>query len=200
MRLSYKIITRLIHLIMKTFFGLKIIHMERISSIKNNLIAANHISWVDPPFIGSIFPFEIHYLAKAELFKNKFFGRLLEFLNSIPLRRGTIDRKAVEKAQQVLEKGHSLLLFPEGSRKVFKAKAGIGKIAYQMQKNIIPIYIHNSNQLWKCFLRKSNLQIVIGKPISISDFTEENKKKLYYEIAEYTLKKIYELKNDCSNS
>jgi 1-acyl-sn-glycerol-3-phosphate acyltransferase len=185
---------------MKIFWNLEIIHPEKREHIENCLIASNHISYFDPPFIGSIIPIEIFFLAKAELFENPILKILLPRFNTIPIRRGTIDRNAIKQAEKILTDGNSLLIFPEGTRKNVKVKAGVGKIAFQMQKNIIPVYIKNSDHFLACFLRKKKLQIVFGDKINISRFSNDDEKRIYYEIAEYTISKIYELENECKNS
>ncbi|MCD4818799.1 MAG: 1-acyl-sn-glycerol-3-phosphate acyltransferase [Candidatus Cloacimonetes bacterium] len=201
MRKSYRFIINIVQFKMKLLWNFKIINKERLLQIENCVIAANHISLFDPPFIGSIFPKEIHYLAKAELFKNKILGKIITYVNAIPIRRGTIDRNALNAVESLLNKGDSILLFPEGTRKSSKVKAGIGKITSETGKNILPVYIQNSDHLWQCFFRKKKLVIVIGEIIDITEFQNiEDRKDKYRKIAEHTLKKIYELKNECENS
>jgi len=201
MRITYKFIISSVKFIMRVLWNYKIINKDKLSQFQNCVIAANHITNFDPPFIGSIFPKEIHFLAKSELFRNKIFSKILHFLNAMPIRRGSIDRKAINSVESLLNKGHSILLFPEGTRKSSKAKAGIGKITSETGKNILPVYIHNSDHLWQCFLRKKKLQIVIGNIIEIKDFQGiEDRKEKYKTIAEYSLNQIYELKNECKNS
>jgi len=183
---------------MKIFWNYRVIHKGRLNSLNNCIIAANHISLNDPPFIGSIIPIEINYLAKSELFKNRIFAKFLTYMNAIPIQRGKVDRIGLRKVEEKLENGQSILLFPEGTRKSSKAKAGIGKIAIQTRKDIFPIYIKNSNHFFKCFLRKERLKIVIGEKIIIKPFLEKGEgKETYRNLANYTLKKINELENDC---
>ncbi len=67
----YNFLTLIIRKFAKIFLGLKIENEERLADAQNCIIVANHISIFDPPFIGSLIPFEIHYLAKSEIFKNK---------------------------------------------------------------------------------------------------------------------------------
>ena len=165
MRFSYRIITACVRAYMKLFWRLEIINSDRLDQIGNCIIAANHISAFDPPFIGSIIPTEIHYLAKSELFKNKIFGTFLKYLNCIPIKRGKIDKAAITMVKLVLRKGHSILIFPEGTRKSNKVKSGIGKFAIEARKDICPILVENSTEFWKCFLGKKRLRIIIGEKI-----------------------------------
>ncbi|MDP8202299.1 MAG: lysophospholipid acyltransferase family protein [Candidatus Tenebribacter burtonii] len=183
---------------MKIFWKLKIINSERLIEVSDCIIAANHISAFDPPFIGSIIPTEIHYLAKAELFKNKLAGAFLLYVNCIPIKRGRIDKSAITMVKLILRNGHSILIFPEGTRKSSKVKAGIGKFAIETKKDIIPMYIHNSTNFLKCFLGKERLKIVIGEKITAKSFAEmANIKENYKNLTDSVMEKVYELKNEC---
>ena len=198
MRFFYNVITSSIRCIMHVFWNYKIINKERFDNIEGSIIAPNHIRALDPPFIGSAFKKEIYTLAKIELFQNPLFAKLLCYLNSIPIKRGKIDRTAIKTAQNVLTKGYSLMMFPEGTRKSDSVKAGIGKIAFETQKNIVPIFIQYPSSLFKSFFRMESLKIVIGEKILISQFKEsERVKNTYREIAEFTMQKIRELENEC---
>jgi 1-acyl-sn-glycerol-3-phosphate acyltransferase len=195
---TYGAITFSVRQFMKAFWRLEIINKERLGNIGNCIIAANHISAFDPPFIGSIIPTEIHYLTKAELFKNKLFGAFLLSVNCIPIKRGRIDKKAITMVRMVLRKNHSILIFPEGTRKSTNVKSGIGKFAIEMKKDIVPIYIENSTDFWSCFLGKKRLKIVIGEKITAESFSEmESSKENYRQLAQEVMDKINELKNEC---
>ncbi len=198
MRWSYSFITACVRIYMHVFWGLKIINKERLAGITDCIIAANHISAYDPPFIGAIIPTEIHYLAKAELFKNKLMGAFLVYVNCIPVKRGRIDKSAITMVKLVLRKGHSILIFPEGTRKSSKVKSGIGKFAIEAKKDVCPIYIHNSTNFWKCFFRKDRLKIVIGEKVKASKFIKmESAKENYKLLADDIMEKVYGLENEC---
>ena len=198
MRKTYSLIINLVKYYMIVFWGLEIINKERLSSVQNCIIAPNHVAAVDPFFIGSIIPVEIYYLAKIELFSNKAVGSILKFLNAIPVKRGMIDKAAIRFVTRVLNKGHSILIFPEGTRKSASVKSGVGKFAMQLKKDILPIYIKNSPYFWKCFLRKEKLKIVIGEKIKAESFSNLDEiKENYRSLAEHVLKKINELSNEC---
>jgi len=126
-------------------------------------------------------------------------NRFFRAFNSIPIKRGAIDRKATAKIEELLAEGKSLLMFPEGTRKNVKVKAGIGKIAYQLKKDIFPVRIINSDDLWSCFLRKKKLQIIMGDKITICTFSGEETKATYQHIADYTINVIYGLKDESAN-
>lgn len=197
MRKTYFLICFFIRLFMKLFWHYKIINKERLKTLDNCIIASNHISAYDPTFIGAIMPMEISYLAKIEIFKNPIFARFLKYVNAIPIARRKIDRKAIENVIEKLRSGHSMMIFPEGTRKSYKAKPGIGKIAIQTQKDILPIFMINSDDFRKCFFRKDRLKIVIGNKIKIDQLKHfKETKSDYRALADFILEKINELKDE----
>lgn len=81
------------------------------------LYVANHQSFYDPPLVGcQIKRRPCAFLARATLFDNPFFGRLITFLGSIPLEGGGRGAGALRAAMKELEAGRGVLLFPEGAR------------------------------------------------------------------------------------
>jgi cytidylate kinase len=111
-------------------FGLRINRKGNVDYKENFVFACNHKSYADPPFAGSILQREVHFIAKAGLFSNVAFAWLLRTLNAIPLRRGIFDRDAMNLVLELLRKGRSLMIFPEGSRvyrgELGKPKSGVG--------------------------------------------------------------------------
>ncbi len=197
MQIGYFIIKSSYLIFMKIFCHLQIIGKEKLADSQNCIIASNHISAFDPPFLGAIFPQEVFFLAKAELFKNKFFGKILEALNSIPIKRGRIDRTALKRVHQVLANKRSIIIFPEGTRKATKVKSGVGKFALEMKVDILPILIENSDKFWQCFFRKKRLIITIGDKIRKEEFSEwQPTKENYRKLADHVFQKIKSLHHE----
>src|SRR5438093_712501 len=80
------------------------------------IVASNHISFWDPPFIGSALPREMHFLAKEELFRTLGLGPLIRGLKAIPIRRGVADMRGRARAMATPKRGEAVLMVPEGSR------------------------------------------------------------------------------------
>ena len=197
MRFIYKLATYFFRLVMYLIGNYRIINRERLDNWSSCIIAANHISYFDPPFIGAIIPQEIYYLAKSELFKNPLFGSILRFVNSIPVKRGVFDHKTLDQLNDLLGKKRSILIFPEGSRKSFSAKPGIGILVYETKTPVLPVYIENSNDLKSCFLRKKRLNIYIGERMDPAKYQNlPADKKTYRLIAGEILEQINRLPDE----
>jgi len=191
MKIVYRVSTYFFRTIMKLAGNYRILNRERLDNWESCIIAANHLSYFDPPFLGSIFPHEIYYLAKSELFKNPLFGGILKYFNAIPVKRGVVDRNTISRLKKILAKNKALLIFPEGSRKSFSAKPGIGILVYDMKVPILPVYIENSNHMLSCLFRKRRLNIYLGEKIQPDKYVNmPADKNTYRLIAEEILEKI----------
>lgn len=113
------------------------------------IVASNHISFWDPPLVGTAAVRELHFLAKEELFRSPVLGPLIRSLNAIPIRRGVADLSGLTKAMEVLRAGRALLMFPEGTRarggELKAARPGVGMLAVATGARIVPVYISGSD-------------------------------------------------------
>ncbi len=198
MKTYYKVISRATRWMFKYIFGLKIVSEGDYSEVikERCIIASNHLSNFDPPLIGSTMPIAIHFLAKEELFKVKPLGWLISKFNATPIRRGVVDTRAITKINEILNKEETIVIFPEGSRKSFTAKPGIGLLAMNTQSRILPIYLENSNHLVQCLFRIKRLKMYIGKPLDKSYYENlELNKESYRQLSKNILDIINGLKD-----
>jgi len=181
------------------FFRGKVNGRENLPKSDPFILASNHISYFDPPLVATFTSREMFFFAKKELFKNRIIGALLSKVNARPVRRGAFDRGGIETAVQLLDRGKGLVIFPEGTRSLtddfLPTKPGVGMIACQAKVSIVPVFIHGSNALWKCFLGAAKLRITYGEPLSKNYIVSlEAGKKSYLVITEEIMKRIRVLK------
>ena len=176
-----------------------IIGRENVPSHGGFILASNHISYYDPPLVGSWQKRRLYFFAKQELFRNPLFGAVLRACNSLPVRRGTIDRQAIGLAVETIHRGYGLAFFPEGTRsrtdQFLPAKPGVGMVARAAECPIVPAYLHGSNRLKNCLRRRIRFTIVYGEPISadwVKSFSSD--KTGYQAIAEAVMERIAQLR------
>lgn len=152
----------------KVIFRIRVTGRENVPKAGGFILATNHKSYFDPLFLGSWAPRELYYFAKRELWKNKIFGSIITRTNALPVKRGAIDRQAIEDSLNVLKSGYGLVIFPEGTRSLsddfLEPKPGVGLIAAKARCPVIPAYIKGTNQLKQCFLGSQKLEIRFGRP------------------------------------
>lgn len=164
--------------IFRYVFRCKVVGSDNIPKQGGVIIAANHLSLWDPPLAATFVPRYVHFMAKEELFKIPVFGYVIRKLRSFPVRRGASDRAAIRAAITLLNDGHCLGLFPEGTRSktgaIRKAESGLALIALKAGVPVVPTAVIGTNKI----MSKSNflpkLEVRYGKPIQfVSDQTDK---------------------------
>ena len=152
----------------------KVFHRWQVSGAGNIpqegavIIAANHISNLDPPLVGSGCERKVNFMAKAELFKIPVLGWLIRDFGAFPVRRGAGDRAALRTVFKLLEDGQVLGLFPEGTRsksgETEEGQSGAATFALRAKATVVPAAIIGPVGLFK------PLKLIYGKPVDLSRF------------------------------
>lgn len=170
--------------------GLRAEGTEHIPAEGAVIFAPNHKSNFDPPAIGVCSPRVIHYMAKEELFKNAFFGAVLRYFGTFPVRRGTVDRAAIRQAMRELKKGNPLGIFPEGTRihgnRIGRFHDGMASLALMTGTPIIPVAVIGTEKLPK---KEGPLAVIFGEPIPVAKgrATDERMKEVNDQVREALL-------------
>jgi len=200
MKFLYRASITFIKTLMHFVWNMRIIGMNDIHFKSGCIVCANHQSAFDPPFLGSILPFECYFMAKAELFKNKAFGALIAYFNAIPVHRMGFTRGTIQKFVSLLNNKNNIMIFPEGSRKSFSAKPGIAKIAWETDAPIYPVKIENVDDLWACFFRKKQLRFIFREPFYAKEYKALVAESEYKKLATMILDRINGIENEHRNS
>ncbi|MDO4282820.1 MAG: lysophospholipid acyltransferase family protein [Clostridia bacterium] len=176
-------------------YRVRYVNKEAEENLDKCLICPNHSNTLEPLWIYAKTD-NLWIMAKAELFKYKFFGYLFRKCHVFPIRRGEKDVKSVMHAINIFSEGEKrkLLIFPEGKRiKKDKekgiAKVGAAYIAYKANVPIIPVYLTKNARLF------SKVYVIYGKPVYVTKEIAEDKAKLN-EFAKSMLDEAYKLKGD----
>lgn len=132
---------------------------------ENYLIASKHQSAWETIAFNIIFPKPVFFL-KRQLFWIPLFGMYLKKYGMIGIdrkeKRYAYLRSLITKAQESLEKGRPLLIFPEGTRmepgKHIQYRSGIYTFYHALNIQVVPVAL-NSGLFWgrKSFLKKPGL-------------------------------------------
>lgn len=157
------------------------------------ILAANHISALDPVMIISHCPRTLHFMAKDELFKNPVFASFLKKMNVFPVKRQTSDKRALEFAKRIISSGWVLGIFPEGSRikdaSPKRAKNGVSYLAAKTKADVLPVSIYKAPGVRKL---RPQITIRFGKLIKNSElgFSEEYSQQKIRESSEKIMSAI----------
>jgi 1-acyl-sn-glycerol-3-phosphate acyltransferase len=167
------------------------------------IVASNHISFYDPPFIGTALVRELHYLAKEELFRQPVLGPLITYFNSIPIRRGMADLSGLHRAMECLKAGNALIVFPEGSRmrdgELHPGRPGVGMLAVNTDAMILPCFISGSDRPNQWIWKRGTLGVSFGPARTWRDYAggaagETAGRALYQSVADGVMRDIAALK------
>ncbi|MBQ3038116.1 MAG: 1-acyl-sn-glycerol-3-phosphate acyltransferase [Clostridia bacterium] len=190
------IVFNIVKVILRVFlffvFRIKVYGKENMPKDGGIIVAINHRSYWDVIVAGVCTPRRLGFMAKAELFKNKFFGWLITSLGAFPVQRGKGDIGAIKAALTRLRDGEVVAMFPEGTRvkkgQKGNAKPGAVMLATKAQIPIVPVKISGGYK-WM-----SKVNVLIGEPVEYSAYYGE---KLTIEtlqgLSDDLLHKIYAL-------
>jgi 1-acyl-sn-glycerol-3-phosphate acyltransferase len=144
------------------------------------IIAANHLSNADGVLVGGwLTPAlgrRIHWLGKREMIDWPILGRLAQAGSVHPVDRGSADIEAFRLAQRILDDGHVLVIFPEGTRSptggLQEAKDGLAILALRTGATILPVGIAGTDRFWPRGRRPrpgGRLTLRVGEPFRLSD-------------------------------
>lgn len=164
-----------LHIVAKIFFRivfrLEATGMHHVPESGPVVVCCNHLSFWDPPVLGTPLKRKIHYMAKAELFRVPLLGWLIRQLGAFPVKRGGVSKDSIRTARQLLLDGKMLGIFPEGTRSRSGggiAKRGAANLAMKTGATVIPAAIVGN---YKPF---GKLRIYYGPPVDLSEFAGDD--------------------------
>lgn len=152
------------------------------------LVCANHSNFVDPVLVALAFGGHrhIHFMAKIELFKNKWFGGFLTKLGAFGVDRDGADISAIRSVMKYIRAGDKVGIFPEGTRVstdgAVQAKSGAARMAAKLKVPIVPVFVTRRKWIFR------KVKIVIGEPIYVPAGTED-----FRQVTDALMDKIAEL-------
>jgi 1-acyl-sn-glycerol-3-phosphate acyltransferase len=170
----------------KMVLGLKIdvTGLERLELENTYIFMPNHISLLDGPLMFIVIPQFVRVIVKQELFRVPILAQAMRIAEFIP-----VDRKGREGGKQAIqrsirliqEKGHSFLIFPEGTRsrsgQLQAFRRGGFYLALETGSPIVPVSIIGSFDLMPkgaFFTRRGTIRVVIHDPIPVKGMDRES--------------------------
>ncbi len=168
----YRFAYSFIRALVKLLFRVRIEGAENIPLTGPVVLASNHRSNLDPFFVGISSPRMVHFMAKAELWRSRLLGRVIEKMGAFPVKRGEADRNAVRHALEVLDAGAVVGLFPEGhrqrDRELGNIRAGVAMFSLREGTKTIPVVMRGTDRVVRNrILHFPRVRIVFGPPLDM---------------------------------
>jgi len=160
--------------VMTLMFELKVYGRHHVPRRGGCLIVSNHQSYLDPVLIGVLLPRPMAYLAKSELFKNKYFSWLIRSLHAFPIRQGRGDVGAMKELITRLKQGYLLCVYVEGTRtetgELLPVESGAALVVRRAGVPVIPCVIEGSFQAWprtQKMFHSHPVSVMYGPPLKV---------------------------------
>ena len=141
---------------------------------KAYIVAINHVSLFEAPFVGAFWPEQLEVMGAVDIWSKPGQNILARMWGGIPVHREEYDRALFEKVLGALTAGYPLLIAPEGGRShkpgMRPAKPGIAYVVERSGVPVIPVgIVGTTDDFWHKASRgqRPRLEMHIGSPIHL---------------------------------
>ena len=138
-----------------------------------SVIIANHQSHIDL-MLMMLLNSRVLVLTNNRNYNNPIYGKALQYADFIPSENGY--EKVLEDVKPLVQKGYSIVIYPEGHRndsgKIKRFHKGAFYLAEKLKIPILPIIIHGQNQLLKkseLFLKRGSIRTKFLPKINLNE-------------------------------
>ncbi|MCL2775695.1 MAG: 1-acyl-sn-glycerol-3-phosphate acyltransferase [Oscillospiraceae bacterium] len=165
---------------LRKLFRVKIINPENEPKdiTTSYIVCINHSSNWDPIVIGACTKRPLRYMAKAELFKVPVLKSIVKLFGAYPVNRDSADVSAIRTTINILEKGETVGMFPQGHRakrinpNKIVPKNSVAMIAMKAKSGVLPVTVITKGYKVRIFHKTI---VVFGRYIPFEEFEEFQK-------------------------
>lgn len=188
----YRFGRALIKLLNLILYNIHVEGEENIPETGGVVLCPNHISNYDPLAVATHMKRQVHFMAKAELYKNFIVRKVLLAVGTIPVDRGKVSLETLKESLRVLKNGEILGIFPEGTRvkngERRKPMEGFVVFALKTTSPILPVHIEGEYKF------RGKINIKFGKPIELNEYYGKKvKPEEMSKISEKIMDIVYDL-------
>ena len=170
----YNVVATLTWPVLRGLYRLRVRGKENLPSSGGFVLTCNHVSSFDPWPLGMpLWPKRwLRFMAKSELYWGPL-RLILDGAGAFKVRRGQADVEAIETAVRLVREGHSVVMFPEGTRRTkgllktreARPRTGAARIALEAGVPLVPAAVTGTDRL----MRFGQLRVAYGSPVDIDD-------------------------------
>lgn len=170
-------------LVSKVVCSFRVQDGERLENLPEGLlIVSNHVSFLDPPFIGGAFKEPIYYFARKTLFDHPVANFLYTRVNAIPVNQEKPEISSLKLVINLLKDGEKVLIFPEGERTLDgklkeEGEPGVGMIVCKANVPVLPIRLFGPEKALprgSKKLKRHPVTLAIGELIDLDDLIQDD--------------------------
>jgi 1-acyl-sn-glycerol-3-phosphate acyltransferase len=181
----------------KPFFRVRSEGIENVPRSGPFILAANHVSYVDPLVLAITCPRPIRFIMLREFWEKPFIGWVCRKAGSFPVDPLGPTTAALRSAMTVLHGGKVLGIFPEGGRspdgRLLPGKAGVALLVLKTGLPLVPAAILGADRAYsrKMLLpRPYRITVRYGAPLTFPPPPPEKKRDFLAQTTEVTMRAI----------
>lgn len=177
----FRIVALVVRLLVWLLVDVRVAHLDRLPRTGPLLLAANHVSKLDPPVLGVValrVRARVRFLAVEGLFATRILGWALRATRMIPVRRGGGPERMVADARAALAADQAIIVYPEGTipreTQVLVGRPGAGLLALEAAAAGVPVVPmaswgldHRGKGRLPRLLRR-RAAVAFGRPVDLS--------------------------------
>jgi len=194
----YKLVANIVKVILKLMGSkARVYGEENLPKEGGYIIACTHTGYVDILNLGvAMYPQEIHFMAKKQLFEMKGLGWLIEHLNAFPVDRDNPGPSVIKIPSQLLKEGKVVGIFPSGTRNSegTDLKQGAITIAQLAKSQIVPaayVGARNAGDVMK----RGKGYLIYGEPFYVTGKGKEGREQFTQHLERELVALTEELEN-----
>jgi len=143
---------------------------------------ANHQSYIDIGIFLALIEKPKGFVAKVELKKAPIVNTFMDYIGCLFMDRNNLKQslKTIIDGANRVKNGHSLVIFPEGTRSksnnMLEWKAGALKLATKAKAPIVPVTLYNSFEILEADgykIKPCNVEVIIGEPVYTENLPQD---------------------------
>jgi len=177
MNAARNVVYRLVRVWLRLVFRFDVEGAEVFQQTTQFVLISNHSSHLDAICLLAALPAELRNRCFSAAASDYFYTNILMELtarllaNTFPFKRRTDPKRSLEACVRILERGDSLIFFPEGTRSVTGElqpfKKGIGALVQGTPYPVLPAYLHGAHKVLgkgQMAPRMARLRLRFGRP------------------------------------
>lgn len=188
--LHVRINRRFLRLVFRGLFHLlgkvELYGMDKIPENNKYVLAFNHVSLVEIPFIGAFWPTIVEIIGATVVWGRPGVAIVARMWEGIQVKRTEFDREVFRKVKMVIDAGFPLMISPEGTRShtpgLARGKPGIAYIIDKAKVPVLPVaVVGNTIDFLRQGIRgkRPTIQMFVGDIINLPPLTGRGVERRY---------------------